>query len=43
MIDLDRFNSVNEAMGRDMADILLKGVGQRLQGACRQDDILYRM
>ncbi len=43
MIDLDKFNLVNEAIGRDMADILLKGVGQRLHGACRQDDILYRM
>lgn len=43
MIDLDHFNAVNEAIGRDMADLLLKGVARKIQGACRQDDILYRM
>ena len=43
MIDLDHFNTVNETIGREMADLLLKGIGQRLQKACRQDDILYRM
>lgn len=43
MIDLDHFNAVNEAIGRDMADLLLKGVALKIQGACRQDDILYRM
>ena len=43
MIDLDHFNTVNETIGREMADLLLKGIGQRLQKVCRQDDILYRM
>lgn len=43
MIDLDHFNTVNEAIGRDMADLLLKGVARKIQGACRQGDILYRM
>lgn len=43
MIDLDHFNAVNEAIGRDMADLLLKGVARKIHGACRQDDILYRM
>lgn len=43
MIDMDHFNVVNEAIGRDMADLLLKSVAHRLQNACRQDDILYRM
>ncbi len=42
-IDLDKFNRVNEAIGREMADLLLKGVAQRLQGACRREDIIYRM
>ena len=26
-----------------MADLLLKGVAQRLQGACRREDIIYRL
>ncbi len=43
MIDLDHFNAVNEAIGRDMADLLLKGVAKKIQSLCRQDDILYRM
>lgn len=43
LIDIDHFNTVNETIGRDMADLLLKGIGQRLQKVCRQDDVLYRM
>ena len=43
MIDLDQFNRVNEAIGRDMADLLLKAVAMRIQSTCRQGDILYRV
>ena len=43
MIDPDQFNKVNEAIGRDMADLLLKGLARKIKAACRQDDILYRM
>lgn len=43
MIDPDKFNKVNEAIGRDMADLLLKGLAGKIKGACRKDDILYRM
>jgi diguanylate cyclase (GGDEF)-like protein/PAS domain S-box-containing protein len=43
MLDLDHFNTVNETIGRDMADLLLKGIGRRLQKACPQDAVLYRM
>ncbi|MFA7620382.1 MAG: diguanylate cyclase [Aminobacteriaceae bacterium] len=43
LIDLDHFNLVNEAIGRDLADLLLKGVAQKLQNACRRGDIIFRM
>ena len=43
MIDPDKFNKVNEAIGRDMADLLLKSLAVKIKGACRQDDIIYRM
>lgn len=43
MIDMDKFNRVNEAIGRDMADLLLKAVAMKIQNACRQGDILYRV
>lgn len=43
MIDPDKFNKINEAIGRDMADLLLKSLAGKIKAACRQDDILYRM
>jgi diguanylate cyclase (GGDEF)-like protein/PAS domain S-box-containing protein len=41
-LDLDRFKLVNDGIGHDAGDRLLKRVGQRLQGALRADDVLAR-
>lgn len=41
-LDLDRFKLVNDGIGHDAGDRLLKRVGQRLQGALRSGDVLAR-
>ena len=41
-LDLDRFKLVNDGIGHDAGDRLLKRVGQRLQRALRSDDVLAR-
>ena len=41
-LDLDRFKLVNDGIGHDAGDRLLKRVGQRLQGALRPGDLLAR-
>jgi diguanylate cyclase (GGDEF)-like protein/PAS domain S-box-containing protein len=41
-LDLDRFKLVNDGIGHDAGDRLLKRVGRRLQGALRQGDLLAR-
>jgi diguanylate cyclase (GGDEF)-like protein/PAS domain S-box-containing protein len=41
-LDLDRFKLVNDGIGHDAGDRLLKRVGQRLQGALRSGDMLAR-
>ena len=41
-LDLDRFKLVNDGIGHDAGDRLLKRVGQRLQGALRPGDVLAR-
>ena len=42
-IDLDRFKEVNDTLGHQVGDLLLKEVSQRLQALIRKDDTLVRM
>ncbi|MGA2835335.1 MAG: EAL domain-containing protein [Acidimicrobiales bacterium] len=41
-LDVDRFKMVNDGIGHDAGDRLLRHVGQRLQGALRPGDFLAR-
>ncbi len=42
-IDIDRFKEVNDALGHDGGDFLLKSIAHRLRSAVRTDDIIARM
>ena len=43
LLDLDRFKTVNDTLGHDVGDALLKTVGSRLSSTLRQGDTLARM
>lgn len=43
LMDLDRFKDVNDTLGHDRGDILLKQVGQRLQGIISEPDVVARI
>jgi diguanylate cyclase (GGDEF)-like protein len=42
-IDLDRFKEVNDTLGHDGGDFLLKTVAERLRAATRLDDVVARL
>ncbi len=42
-LDLDNFKTVNDTLGHDMGDLLLKTVAQMLQDTLRQEDTIARM
>lgn len=42
-MDLDRFKQINETMGHEVGDVLLKGVAQRLRACVRDVDSVARM
>jgi diguanylate cyclase (GGDEF)-like protein/PAS domain S-box-containing protein len=43
MLDLDRFKTVNDSMGHDVGDLLLKAVGKRLVRTMRKSDTVARI
>lgn len=43
LMDLDRFKEVNDTLGHEYGDVLLKEVGHRLMDAVRSEDIVARL
>lgn len=42
-MDLDRFKLINDSMGHDTGDLLLKAVAERIKGCIRDQDVVARL
>ncbi|MDJ0950570.1 MAG: EAL domain-containing protein [Alphaproteobacteria bacterium] len=42
-IDLDRFKKINDSLGHDVGDLLLKEISRRFSGSLRESDVIARM
>lgn len=42
-LDLDDFKTVNDSLGHDIGDLLLKEIAVRIQEACREADFIARL
>ncbi len=43
MLDIDHFKRVNDTLGHDAGDVVLKGVANILEEQCRDEDIVIRL
>ena len=43
MLDLDNFKQLNDTLGHDAGDELLRMIGPRLEGVARADDMIARL
>jgi diguanylate cyclase (GGDEF)-like protein len=42
MLDLDDFKAYNDRHGHEAGNLLLQSIGQAVDGACRESDLVYR-